>query len=379
MPSKKKSPQYHKLITKPIDSYTINSNLDNGHYTDLELFDADIQRFFENSNIFFGSNTPESGIIKTLMKAYEEKQNQIKQTLRATSHSNDSVNVKVEQSAVEQNLNEIDSGAKLENVNPPTVEPQEDIIRCICGLFKDEGIMIQCGKCYIWQHTECVQVDISIENYLCERCEPRVVDLEIPLNEFTDDGNRYYLSLLRKDLQVRQGDTVYVLRDIPIKSDNKEEPPRKHTFETIGQIDWSQCDIFRVERLWKDKDGNRIVYGHHYLRPHETFHEPTRKFYKNEVVRAPIFEKVNINLIMGRCWVLHPTDYCKGRPVNCKDEHTYICELRVDKMARLFFKVPRNSNPVCTKPFAFIKFNEKLKIYRTYAVSIYYLQYNNSF
>lgn len=78
---------------------------------------------------------------------------------------------------------------------------------------------------------------------------------------------------MRGDLQLRQGDTVYVLRDIPI-----EGTDQKHTYDTIGKIEYSELDIFRIERLWKEeKTGRRMAYGHHYLRPHETFHEPTRK------------------------------------------------------------------------------------------------------
>lgn len=81
------------------------------------------------------------------------------------------------------------------------------------------------------------------------------------------------MTLMRGDLQLRQGDTVYVLRDIPIPGTNK-----KHTYDTIGDIKYSELDIFRIERLWKDSEsGQRFAYGHHYLRPHETYHEPTRK------------------------------------------------------------------------------------------------------
>lgn len=58
----------------------------------------------------------------------------------------------------------------------------------------------------------------------------------------------------------------------------QEGEVRKHTYQTIGEIPVSELDIFRVERMWKHKDTQeRYVYGHHYLRPHETFHEPTRK------------------------------------------------------------------------------------------------------
>lgn len=58
-----------------------------------------------------------------------------------------------------------------------------------------------------------------------------------------------------------------------------QDSVRKHTYKTIGAISVTELDIFRVERLWRDSTtGQRFVYGHHYLRPHETYHEPTRKY-----------------------------------------------------------------------------------------------------
>lgn len=160
-----------------------------------------------------------------------------------------------------------------------------------------------------------------------------------------------------------------MLRDIPIQSTNPASPVRKHTYETIGSIDFAECDIFRIEQLWKDDEGRRFAYGHHYLRPHETYHEPTRKFYQNEVMRVPLYEEVPIEMIMGRCWVLDTTTFCKGRPVDSAEEHVYICELRVDKTARSFAKVGKNQYPVCQKSYAFQKFEQKLKIQRNYMVS----------
>lgn len=74
--------------------------------------------------------------------------------------------------------------------------------------------------------------------------------------------------------------------------------------------------------------GERLSFGHHYLRPHETFHEPSRKFFPNEVVKIPLYETVPLDLIMGQCYVLDLNTYCKGRPVNSDPEHMYICELR---------------------------------------------------
>lgn len=239
----------------------------------------------------------------------------------------------------------------------------------MCGLFGDEGSKVQCSKCMVWQHAECAGVEENIQNYLCERCDKRIVDSEVALNEYNDEGCQYYVTLMRGDLQVRESDTVYVLRDIPIKRDSgSTSSNEKHTYKTIGNVEWTECDIFRVEHLWKDDEGNRFIYGHHYLRPQETFHEPTRKFYKNEILRVPNYEVVSLDLVMGRCWVLNSTTFSKGRPINSDEAHVYICDYKVDKKARNFFKVKKQQHPVCTKSFAFKNFDEKLKISRTYTV-----------
>lgn len=115
--------------------------------------------------------------------------------------------------------------------------------------------------------------------------------------------------------------------------------------------------------------GERFVFGHHYLRPHETYHEPTRKFYENEVVCAPLYEAVPCELVAERCWVLDLNTYCKGRPMGASPEHIYVCEFRVDKAARLFSKVARSRHQICTKPYAFETFPERIRHTRTYLVN----------
>lgn len=48
------------------------------------------------------------------------------------------------------------------------------------------------------------------------------------------------------------------------------------------------------------------------------------------------------------------------------EEHIYICEYRVDKTARLFSKISKSKYPICTKSYAFDRFETRLKISRTY-------------
>ncbi|XP_017884919.1 histone-lysine N-methyltransferase ash1 isoform X2 [Ceratina calcarata] len=336
LPSKRKLPDYYEKISDPIDLTTIDQCIGTGHYKTAEHFDQDMIKLFDNNVRFFG-RTSEIGIAAArLRKLY-------------LGSKPDFVDA----------ITEAMGSPPSQGFLPPrgSTAGEEDVIRCICGLHRDEGLMIQCERCLVWQHCDCVKADTSVESYLCERCHPRPVDLEIPLEgDEEEEGKKHYVTLMRGDLQLRQGDTVYVLRDTP----------EKHTYKTIQKPDYEQMDIFRIERLWKNTEGERFVFGHHYLRPHETYHEPTRKFYENEVVCAPLYEAVPCDLVAERCWVLDPHTYCKGRPVGSTPEHTYVCEYRVDRAARLFTRVARARHQVCTKPYAFEMFPQRIKHYRTY-------------
>lgn len=374
-----------QLKTSRVDFKTIQTQVEQGHYKTPQEYDEQMLQLFADARQLHGEDETKSKAVQTLIDSYEQhKTSNYPQLLEILGKPEGLLSFKPKEKSEplanvpeqpNQKLGQ-DPGVDPSKANAELTLPEllptdeEDVIRCICGLYKDEGLMIQCAKCMVWQHTECTKADIDAENYQCERCEPRKVDREIPLDEYTEEGHRYYLSLMRGELQVRQGDAVYVLRDIPIKDETgKVVPSQKHTYETIGAIDYQECDIFRVEHLWKNEEGKRFIFGHHFLRPHETFHEPSRRFYPNEVVRVSLYEVVPIELVIGRCWVLDRTTFCKGRPVECNDEdHCFICELRVDKTARFFSKAKANY-PACTKSYAFRKFPEKLKISKSYAVS----------
>ncbi|KAL5515516.1 hypothetical protein EMCRGX_G000692 [Ephydatia muelleri] len=61
-------------------------------------------------------------------------------------------------------------------------EDEEDygdyVTRCVCGFKHDDGYMICCDGCSVWQHLECMKIDPNHipDKYLCEQCEPRSVD-----------------------------------------------------------------------------------------------------------------------------------------------------------------------------------------------------------
>ncbi|KAJ2079750.1 SET domain-containing protein 3 [Coemansia sp. RSA 988] len=60
--------------------------------------------------------------------------------------------------------------------------PDEDqgVIRCICNIDDDDGFTIQCENCLVWQHAVCVGVeqDNVPDEYLCEKCNPRKLDVK---------------------------------------------------------------------------------------------------------------------------------------------------------------------------------------------------------
>jgi histone-lysine N-methyltransferase ASH1L len=128
-------------------------------------------------------------------------------------------------------------------------------------------------------------------------------------------------------------------------------------------------DIFRVERLWVNEAGKKFAFGFHYLRPHETFHEPSRRFFDNEVFRVPLYEVLPLDTIWAECWVTDPVTFCRGRPLRAREGDLYICEYRVDKTARLFNKISKPKYPTCTKSYAFTNFDLRLKVTRAYTVS----------
>lgn len=59
---------------------------------------------------------------------------------------------------------------------------------------------------------------------------------------------------------------------------------------------------------------------------------------------------------------------CQGRPKGAREGDVYICEFRVDKTARLFYKINRPRYPVSTKPYCFDHFDKKLQLRRTFTV-----------
>uniref|UniRef100_K1RCH0 Putative histone-lysine N-methyltransferase ASH1L n=1 Tax=Magallana gigas TaxID=29159 RepID=K1RCH0_MAGGI len=356
LPSKKKHPEYYTVIENPTDFQIIEKNIFSGAYADLEAFDKDMNTLFKNAERYSGRSSWMGQLVAELRKVY--------------------VTAKAEAAPILEDILGEGSVQSLDRETTETEavegleEEEEEVIRCVCGIFRDEGLMIQCEKCFIWQHCDCMKVKGEVENYLCELCQPRPVEKEILADPQPDDateGWTYYMTLMRDEIQIRVGDCVYVLREVPKPENRIPIDSVKTSYRVISEIGQDKLDIFRIERLWKDENGRNFAFGHNYYRPHETFHEPSRKFFPNEVFRMPIYEIIPFDAIVGGCCVMDLNTFCKGRPKGTREQDIFICEYRMDKTAHLFYKISKQPYVINTKSYCFDKYEKRLNPKRTYS------------
>ncbi|XP_062867038.1 histone-lysine N-methyltransferase ASH1L [Trichomycterus rosablanca] len=344
LPSKKRNMQYYEKVSDPLDLSTIEKQILTGHYKTVEAFDTDMLKVFRNAEKYYGRKSAVGRDVCRLRKAYYGARHEAA--------------VQIDE-IVGETASEADSSDSMER-DHQHVNKDDDVIRCICGMFKDEGLMIQCEKCMVWQHCDCMRLEAEVEHYLCEQCDPRPVDREVPMvpqPSYAQSGSIYYICLLRDELLLHQGDCVYLMRD---SRRTPEGQPLRQSYRLLSHINRDKLDIFRIEKLWKNEKGERFAFGHHYFRPHETHHSPSRRFYHNELFRVPLYEIIPLEAVVGTCCVLDLYTYCKGRPKGVKEQDVYICDYRLDKSAHLFYKIHRNRYPVCTKPYAFNHFPKRL-------------------
>ncbi|XP_013389870.1 histone-lysine N-methyltransferase ASH1L isoform X3 [Lingula anatina] len=373
LPSKKnlwfcRYPEYYEMIEDRIDLSTIQNNIFTGRYETVDAFDADFLKLFRNVEKYCGRKSEMGRLVLRLRKVYCAAKADAQTLFEEILGENIPHTTSETESTDMGEGGSEKSPEEEEKEEDAPEEEEEEIIRCICNIYRDEGLMIQCEKCMIWQHCDCVGIDGNVENYLCERCDPRVINPEvyqIPQPHDGLQGCKYYMTLMRDDLQIRVGDCVYITRENPQR--RSDGLPVRMSYRLLSNTNPDDMEIFRIERLWISEKGEKFAYGHYYCRPHETFHEPTRKFFQNEVFRLPLYDIIPLECIVGQCWVLDLNVYCKGRPFGCREQDVYICEYRLDKTAHLFYKISRTKFPVNTKSYCFKTFEKKLQPKRTFS------------
>lgn len=147
----------------------------------------------------------------------------------------------------------------------------------------------------------------------------------------------YWNFIMRSGKVIKVGDCVYLPRteytgghgsNVPLKGQRK-----------------SNCDIFRITRLYKDQDGEKTMYGFHYFRACQTMYKPSKRFFANEVFEVTNFDgNAPLSDIRGFCAVLRLSDYLKGRPRFVDNEDVYIVEQSYHCASRKMYKYEKSSD-----------------------------------
>ena len=177
LPPKSKHPQYYVHISDPVDLQTIESCVNRGGYQSAEQFDRDLLRMCQNNLRYYGRHSPEGEAALKIRKTY----NTIKQEYHTalfeileSGSGKEGAEEDVSTSASAAAAAAV-AGARCFERRAPESEcqPEDECIRCPCGLYRDEGLMVQCEQCLVWQHGDCVGLPEGgmdeDANYLCEK------------------------------------------------------------------------------------------------------------------------------------------------------------------------------------------------------------------
>jgi histone-lysine N-methyltransferase ASH1L len=219
VPSRDQLARYNQLhMTEPLDLAQVEAAARSGQYRSWAQFDRDLRLVFQNAIRFFGRSQPVGRAAHALRTAYL--------SLLSTKLITDTKFIELVGPLAAATTSgpgrppAITAGASAPPLPESSEDGTDDIISCPCDQYRDEGVMVQCETCGVWQHTDCVlgpgQDPSAVERFLCDPCAGRRPNLKIPLvpqPEYASPGETYYVSLEREDgLHVTLGTTVYVLR-----------------------------------------------------------------------------------------------------------------------------------------------------------------------
>lgn len=146
--SKRKYPQlYSNADDQPLDLTQVCKKILRGEYRNLAMFEMDLGLVLTN---FEAALQPEKPSIS-------EKIQKIKVFYKG-------LKARVMDDLEPFIVHRGSKGGNISNELPkfkdiPVNPRMEDVIRCICERFSDEGTMVQCDRCGVWQHCECMGVD----------------------------------------------------------------------------------------------------------------------------------------------------------------------------------------------------------------------------
>ena len=131
---------------------------------------------------------------------------------------------------------------------------------------------------------------------------------------------RSFANLQYRGVQYSVGDFVYV------RSEKGGEP-----------------EIHRLDRLF-EREGIRTILGRRFYRAKmETFHEPTRIFYEQELARSSLNAIMPISRVISRCYVMPVHHYNTHRAEGVAEKDTYVCEFNYFPKMRTWEKIEQGA------------------------------------
>lgn len=97
--------------------------------------------------------------------------------------------------------------------------------------------------------------------------------------------------------------------------------------------------IAQIHRISQRSGAQPSLYVNWYLRPEQTVHPASRKFYRNEVFKSDQFTDFPASDLAGKCWVQYIKDYVRGAPVGADSKHLYVCESRYIETGKKMDKI----------------------------------------
>lgn len=87
------------------------------------------------------------------------------------------------------------------------------------------------------------------------------------------------------------------------------------------------CDVKRIHKLWRDKDGVEWFSGGWFARPIDTVHDKGMMFWQKELLAVNQPDKTHkVAEIQSKCYVMQPKDYVRHRPTEIAECDVYVCE-----------------------------------------------------
>ncbi|CAI5439479.1 unnamed protein product [Caenorhabditis angaria] len=149
-------------------------------------------------------------------------------------------------------------------------------------------------------------------------------------------------------------------------------------FYTIGQFvlvfnaNKALCDVMRIHKLWREKDGSEWFSGCWFARPIETIHDKQRYFFVKEVIAVYRNDEIReISEIQGLCDVLPSKNYIRYRQTDISECDVFVCDAMVygtkdtpDNCLMFESTIETNAQEIVPMNMDFAKPIRKLKHFR---------------